>query len=195
MRQFVSLLIVFCCAVSVQAQSDSVFAIELVVTASVQATQYEEIPTAQSIDKRFTGSAFLGRLIWRPNHLLGVGLQSGYITFSNEELSIPGNTNIPTVNVVLTAIPIHMVLSMNPGDFDFGVGIGGYVLQSRWRLDEAPRVNSSDVEYGIHSWIGYEFTIADQFTMGPELSLHVLSNRGIASLAAGVRIRYNVASY
>lgn len=195
MMRFVSLLIVFCCAVTVRAQLDSVFAIELVVTASVQATQYEEIPTAQSIDKRFTGSAFLGRLIWRPNHLLGVGVQSGYITFSNEELSVPGNVTIPTVNVVLTAIPIHMVLSMNPGDFDFGVGIGGYVLQSRWRLDETPRVNSTDVEYGIHSWIGYEFTIADTFTMGPEFSLHVLSNRGMASLAAGVRIRYNVASY
>lgn len=195
MRRGLSVLCVFLWSVASWAQSDSVFAVELVVTASVQATQYEQLPTAQSIDKRFTGSAFLGKAIWRPNHLLGVGIQSGYITFSNEELSIPGNPSIPTVDVVLTAVPIHMVLSMNPGDFDFGVGIGGYVLQSRWRLDDEPRVNSSDVEYGIISWIGYEFAVAERFTIGPEIALHVLSNRGIASLAAGIRIRYDVARY
>ncbi|MBK9181512.1 MAG: hypothetical protein IPM83_00010 [Ignavibacteria bacterium] len=69
------------------------------------------------------------------------------------------------------------------------------MLQSRWRLDESPRVNSTDVEYGINSWIGYEFTVAERFTIGPEISLHVLSNRGVASLAAGVRIRYDVIRY
>lgn len=195
MRSALLAVFVLLCSVSLRAQSDSVFAVELVVTASVQATQYEELPTAQSLEKRFTGSVFLGKIIWRPNHLLGVGLQSGYITFSNEQLSIPGNSSIPTVDVLLTAVPIHLVLSMNPGDFDFGVGIGGYVLQSRWRLDESPRVNSTDVEYGINSWLGYEFTIAERFTIGPELSLHVLSNRGVASLAAGIRIRYDVARY
>ncbi len=195
MRCHLLALFMLLCSVSMSAQSDSVFAVELVVTASIQATQYEELPTIQSLDKRFTGSAFLGKVIWRPNHLLGVGLQSGYITFSNEQLSIPGNPSIPTVDVLLTAVPVHLVLSMNPGDFDFGVGIGGYVLQSRWRLDESPRVNSTDVEYGINSWIGYEFTVAERFTIGPEISLHVLSNRGVASLAAGVRIRYDVIRY
>lgn len=195
MKWFVLIVVVCCGSVITQAQSDSVFAIELVATASIQATQYEQIPTAQSIDKRFTGSAFLGRLIWRPNHLLGVGVQSGFLTFSDEQLSGQGNASIPTVDVLLTAIPIHLAISMNPGNFDFGVGIGGYVLQSRWRLDESPRVNSSDVEYGINSWIGFEFDVVDRLTVGPEIALHVLSNRGLASLTAGIRIRYNVASY
>jgi hypothetical protein len=174
---------------------DSTFTVEAVVTGAVMATQYDVVPTAQSVDDRFVGSAFSGRLLWRPNHLLAIGLQSGYVTFSTEDLqaqSIPGANQL---RVSLTAIPIQLAISMNPGSFDLGVGLGGYLLQSIWRIDDDQRVNSSAMEFGVNSWIGYEFEVFDRLQVGPELSLHVMSNRGIASLAIGVRIRYDVIRY
>ena len=195
MRVSLTVAIAFAFAIQLHAQADSTFALETVISSSIQATQYEQIPTAQSLEKRFTGSAFVGRIIWRPNHLLGVGLQSGYLTFSNERLMLQGNTQVASVDVSLTAIPVQFVLSMNPGQFDFGIGIGGYVLQSIWRIGDDPKVNSTDVEYGVNSWAGFEFDVVELLTIGPEISLHVLSNRGIASLAVGVRIRYDVLRY
>lgn len=179
----------------VRAQTDSVFTLETVASGAVQFTKYQEPPTAQSTTNTFLGSSFIGKVLWRPNHLLAVGLQSGYVTFSSEVLQTQGSTNIPNVHVALTGIPLQMAISMNPGSFDIGVGMGAYLLQSIWRFEEDQRVNSTALEFGVHSWIGYEFAVLDRLAIGPELSMHVLSNRGIAAITLGVRLRFDVIRY
>lgn len=188
-------IVILVSVAQIRAQTDSVFTLETVATGSIMATQYSEIPTTQSISDRFTGSAFLGRILWRPNHLLAVGLQSGYITFSQEEFKLPGVSGAADGRAGLSAVPVHLAISMSPGSFELGVGIGTYLLQSIWRTDGVQRVNSTAWEFGVSSWIGYDFVLFDRFEIGPELSMHVLSNRGVASLAAGLRIRYDVIRY
>ncbi|MCX6140752.1 MAG: hypothetical protein NTX15_07995 [Candidatus Kapabacteria bacterium] len=195
MRMVFSFIVLLLSTLQTYAQTDSVFTLETVVTGSIMTTQYSENPTTQSVTDRFTGSAFLGRILWRPNHLLAIGVQSGYMTFSQESFTIPGVGATTSGKAGLAAIPLQLAISMNPGSFDLGIGIGSYYLQSIWRVEDVQRVNSTAWEFGVNSWIGYEFTVFDRLEIGPELSLHVLSNRGIASLALGVRIRYDVIRY
>jgi len=182
-------------SVLVRAQTDSVFTLETVVSGAIQVTKYQAPPAAQSTTNTFLGSSFIGKVLWRPNHILAVGLQTGYVTFSSEVLQTQGTTNIPDVKVGLTAIPVQMAISMNPWSLDIGVGLGVYVLQSIWRIDQDQRANSTASEFGVHSWIGYEFMVLDRLAIGPELSMHVLSNRGVAALALGVRVRFDAIRY
>ena len=189
----VALLVLW--SVLLRAQTDSVFTLETVVSGAIQFTKYQTLPTAQSTTNTFLGSSFIGKVLWRPNHLLAVGVQCGYVTFSSEDLQTQGSTSVSNVHVALTGIPLQLAISMNPGAFDLGVGIGTYFLQSIWRVDQDQRVNSSASEFGVHSWIGYEFSVAERLAIGPELAMHVLSNRGIAAITLGVRIRFDAIRY
>ncbi len=182
-------------SVAVASAQDSVYTVEVVGVGGVQITKYNEPPTEQSTTDVFTGSAFLGRVLWRPDHLLAVGLQSGYQTFSEEVFKTPGSQGTVDLGARLTGIPVQLVLSMHPGDFDVGVGLGLYVLQAVWRADDVQRVSSSATEFGVHMWVGYDVQLLDRLSVGPELSLHVLSNRGVAALNAGLRVRFDVIRY
>lgn len=191
------LIIVFLVSVGgLQAAStDSLFRVELAASMLAQITSYDAAPTAFSESSEFFGSSYTGRALWRPNHYLGVGLQSGYTTFSQEEFGRRTEFGPAAAYASLRAIPLQIVLSMRSHGIEVGAGIGVYLLESIWRVNGVQRVNSTAGELGVSSWIGYDVQIFDRFYLGPEVNIHVLSGRGIASLGAGLRIRYDVLRY
>ena len=192
MRYRLLILTLFLCAASAHAAlRDSLYRIELVGSVLVQATSYDVAPTSLSATDRFTGSSLTGRAIWRPNHLLGIGFQTGYTTFSAEEFG----EILPVQQTNAYAIPLQLVLSMRAYGVEVGTGIGIYLLESIWRVNGEQRVNSTATELGVSSWIGYDIEVVDRLSFGPELHLHVLSGRGIVALGAGLRIRYDVIRY
>jgi hypothetical protein len=196
MRYRLLILTLFLCAASAHAAlRDSLYRIELVGSVLVQATSYDVAPTLLSATDRFTGSSLAGRAIWRPNHLLGIGIQTGYTTFSAEEFG--ENLPVQQTNVYasLRAIPLQLVLSMSAYGVEVGTGIGIYLLESIWRVNGEQRVNSTATELGVSSWIGYDIEVVERLNFGPELHLHVLSGRGIVALGAGLRVRYDVIRY
>lgn len=190
-------IILLCvCSCSVRAALlDSLYRVELVGSMLVQATSYDVAPTSLSATDRFTGSSLIGRAVWRPNHYLGVGLQTGYTTFSAEEFGERLPIKIAEAYASLRAIPLQIVLSMRGYGLEVGTGIGVYLLESVWRVNGEQRVNSSAGELGVSSWIGYDVEVYDRLHLGPEIHLHVLSGRGIVALGAGIRIRYDVLRY
>lgn len=177
------------------AEPDSTYRIELVGAVLAQATSYDVAPTSLSASDRFTGSALLGRAIWRPNHYLGVGVQTGYTTFSAEEFGAQLPVQPREAYASLRAIPLQLVLSMRAYGIELGTGIGVYLLESVWRVNGEQRVNSTASELGVSSWIGYDVNVYDALYLGPEVNLHVLSGRGIVALGAGVRLRYDILRY
>jgi hypothetical protein len=189
--------ILLLCAVCapLHAQVDSLYTVEVVGVGSIQSTRYDEPPTELSTTNVFTGSAFLGRILWRPEYLLAVGLQSGYLTFSEETFRTSGAQGQLDLAARLTGIPVHVAVSVQPGQFDIGVGLGMYILQAIWRADDVARVNSTATEFGVHTWIGYDIAIFDRLQVGPEVSAHVLSNRGIVAFNAGIRVRFDAVRY
>lgn len=174
---------------------DSIYRVELVGSMLVQATSYDVAPTSLSATDRFTGSSLMGRAVWRPNHYLGVGVQTGYTTFSAEEFD--GQLAVQPTNAYasLRAIPLQLVLSMRAYGIEVGTGIGIYLLESVWRVDGEQRVSSTAGELGVSTWIGYDVKILDRLYLGPEANLHLLSGRGIVALGAGVRLRYDLIRY
>ena len=195
MIRVVIILLLVCSCTARAALRDSLYRVELVGSMLVQATSYDVAPTSLSATDRFTGSSLIGRALWRPNHYLGVGLQTGYTTFSAEEFGERLPIRPAEAYASLRAIPLQIVLSMRAFGIEVGTGIGVYLLESVWRVNGEQRVNSTAGELGVSSWIGYDIQVFDRLHLGPEINLHVLSGWGIVALGAGVRIRYDVLRY
>jgi len=174
------------------ADDDSTFRVRATVFAGLLTTIYDQPPTTQSTSTTYLGNALGGRLVWHPNHLLAVGVQSGFVFFSTDDLVIDG---VESGRAGLAAVPLHMVLTMSSKGFEFGMGLGIYQLQSIWRLRGLQRAESSEYEYGINPWFGYDFPISNRFTLGPEIGAHVLSNRGVQSVYLGIKTSADVLRY
>lgn len=176
--------------------SDSVTAryqFEFTVVGTIGVTRYEDNPTRFSSTNRFRGFAGLLRAMWHPDHLLSIGVTSGYILLS-EETFASGTAGLleSESEVQLTAFPILLSFSMQPGNLQIGAGVGAYMLTSATRIAGEEKFTSSDFELGVHTWAGYDFDVFSGFSVGPEVSLHVLSNRGIGAFHAGIRVQYDL---
>lgn len=169
--------------------------IELMLIGGVGATLYKEPPSVVNDQTTFRGWNVNARLMWHPDHLLGMGLMSGYQVFSRETVEAG---SIPDVNedvtLELSSIPIHVAFEMRPLHIRFGAGIGVYILMSDL-IESSGKTQSSDLAYGGSAWLGYEFDITDHLHIGPDLVLQVLSDRGISNLSAMLVLRYDVLSY
>ena len=171
---------------------DSVYRVRLTALGAGMTTLYDKPPTVQSTNTTYLGNALCGRLVWHPNHLLAVGVQSGFVFFSTDDLIIDG---VESGRAGLAAIPIQMVLTMSSKGFEFGVGLGMYQLESLWKLEGVERATSTAYEYGVNPWVGYEFQVANRFTVGPEIGAHVLSNRGMKTVYLGLKVTGDVVRY
>lgn len=171
---------------------DSVYRVRLTALGAGMATLYDKPPTVQSSNTVYLGNALCGRLVWHPNHLLAVGIQSGFVFFSADDLVINGQES---GKAGLAAVPMHMILTMSSRGFEFGIGLGMYQLQSIWKLEGIERATSSDYEYGINPWVGYEVPVTSSVTLGPEVGAHILSNRGVKTVYAGIKVTVDVVRY
>ncbi|MFN4986032.1 MAG: hypothetical protein ACK45E_06265 [Ignavibacteria bacterium] len=174
------------------ADIDTVFRIRATAFVGAMATLYDRPPTTQSTTTTYLGNTLGGRLVWHPNHLLAVGVQSGFVFFSTDDLIIDG---VESGRAGLAAVPLHLILTITYRSFEFGMGLGMYQLQSLWRIQGIQRAASSDYEYGVNPWIGYEFSLSDRFSIGPEVGAHILSNRGMKAFQVGVKVTADVVRY
>lgn len=172
-----------------------VYRVEATVMGAMQATRYENRPTLVSAGQVFQGTSFGGRLMWHPDHLLSIGLYSGFVTFSRERLMLNDFNGAPQDIVVdLTGIPVQLVVAMQPGRFQFGVGLGVYFLTSHTTVN-GEKFSSSDYTYGATTWLAYDFPLTSALTVGPEIGLHVLSHTGLSSAMAGLRVKLDLLTY
>lgn len=174
------------------ARIDTTFRVRATAVAGIMATLYDQPTTTQSTTTQYLGNALAGRVVWHPNHLLAVGLQSGFVFFSSDDLVING---VESGRAGLAAVPLQAVITMSSKHVEFGIGLGMYQLQSIWRLQGIQRAESSDLEYGINPWIGYEFEVAEHLYVGPVIGAHILSNRGMRSMYVGVNVSMDVIQY
>ena len=188
----VSMAVVANAQTPISATTDTTFRVRASVLAGIMATVYDQPTTTQSTTTRYMGNVLGGRVVWHPNHLLAVGVQSGFVFFSSDDLVING---VESGRAGLAAVPLQAVITMSSQHVEFGIGLGMYQLQSIWRMQGIQRAESSDLEYGINPWIGYEFEVAEHLYVGPEIGAHVLSNRGMRSMYVGVNVSMDVVRY
>lgn len=172
------------------------YTVEVTLIGALQATRYSDKPTILSKETGFLGSNVAARLMWHPDHLLSVGLYSGFITFSRENLSVTDSNGVrQDITLDLTGYPAQAVVAMHPGHFQFGIGLGVYLLTTHTTVNNSEKFESSAYEYGASVWLGYDFELTKAFTLGPEIGLHVLSNIGITSATVGIRAKLDVLTY
>jgi hypothetical protein len=129
------------------------------------------------------GPALTGRILWRPGHLLGIGVQSGFTRVSSLETAERDRS------INLSTIPALLVFSMATGGFDASVATGW----QRYIVGTEGRQISSAWEMSYSVAVGYEFSTFDAFGLGAEISFTSLPERETGLVALQVRVQYTIA--
>ena len=110
------------------------------------------------------------RVMWNPEHLLSLGLESGYQYLYSLDVSDFstefGNTN---VKASMYTIPIFIVFSMKVlPNIKLSAGSGVYLLFNSGKLfgDE---LKSNQISIGAHMGISYTYPISNSMAIGGEL--------------------------
>lgn len=208
MRYLCSLIVVLAAAVSLHAQqTDSthgvdttlppnVYCLKLFVSGGMQFTVFKEPTTAVGNRRSFAMPTFNVRAMWKPEHLLSVGLMSGYTTLARETLTAQDIPQLQgDLHLELDAIPMMMVFAMQQYGVELSVGIGAYYLTSTSTGSRLGDTRSTDFTLGVSLLAGYTYKFSDRFGLGVEAGLHNLSSRGIFGIAPALRLEYDFYTY
>jgi hypothetical protein len=127
------------------------------------------------------GYSMTARALWRPGHLLGIGVQSGFTRVSTLETSSGGALHIST-------IPALLVFAMETGGFDASVASGW----QRYIASGAGGTISSAWEMSYSVAAGYFFDAGSGLGLGAELSFTSLPERTTDIVALQVRGQYTI---
>lgn len=146
----------------------------------------------------FNKNGFSGtiRLMWEPDHLLSLGLESGYLQLyklSNKQVSVLGNDF--EVSTELTAIPIFAVFSMKiVENFKLSIGSGLLILGSS--VDALGNsVSSSQTSTGAFGAASYLYPLSKMFFLGGELKYFYINKIENGDLSLQLMLWVNLLSY
>jgi len=193
MRILVSaVMVVVAWSTGLAQDSTGLYRLRLSVSGGVQRSYFREQRAPGIESTQSNGASFLARGLWHPNHLLSVGLVSGYVTFAQDRTTAEGGQ---PVELALTGIPLHIAFAMQTYGFQVGAGVGGYQLVSSTSINGRDKTVGSQFELGVHAWLAYTLMLSDRLGLGAEVSTHTLSYRGITSIAPHLRLEYVLVTY
>lgn len=117
-------------------------------------------------------SGFAGtlRFMWNPEHLLSIGLETGYeYLYSVKVENLETEFGRTSFSASMTAVPIYIALAMKITDnLKIRGGSGTYLLFNRGEMfgDE---IKSSLISIGVQAGLSYEWHIDKGFAVGSEL--------------------------
>lgn len=190
MRLILITVIIFYANISAQSDLDTVYQFEITVTASSLLSSFEQerYPDAKK-DIAF-GYGFFIKSMWHPARLLSVGVSTGYCQISKDEFIVNDNE---LASAVLSAVPLQLVVSMQSKRFEFGLGMGPYLMIST--INYGTEAQGRRFELGMTFLGSYLFSLNDNIYIGPELRILYLSYRGILSFNPSLSIRFEIFRY
>jgi hypothetical protein len=107
-----------------------------------------------------------GRIMWEPEHLLSLGVESGYYRLYT--VNIP---ELPDVKISNSAIPIQVVISMKIlKKFYCNFSSGQTILINKVHTPAAGDVNASTLSLGdFAGTFGYKYPLKNHFSLQAEL--------------------------
>jgi hypothetical protein len=197
MKKIFILVILFIGSITVctKAQADSLYNIELSITASPLFSFFQEERYPGGLKSTSVGNGMSFRAMWHPGRLLAFGLMSGYLFIVEDELQINSTLNNRTENASakLNAVPLQAVVSMQKNGLEIGLGMGPYLLLST--IDYGKTAHSHRFELGLTLFGSYTFSIGKNIFIGPELRILYLDYRRILSVMPSLTTRINIGSY
>lgn len=136
------------------------------------------------------------KIMWQPEHLLRVGIESGYLSFySYEQTGFTSEYGTTDVKSSLAAVPIILVFAMELFDnLEVSSGVGVYFLFSEINSYNN-KVSSSVFSNGYHASLSYFQPLSLDVSIGGELKYYYLSKIEDADLALQLVLKYNFLEY
>lgn len=108
------------------------------------------------------------RVLWKPNYLLNIGVESAYLTISKQDSDLVSTTFGNTIfRARLNAIPILLVFNMKLSKLDIYSGIGMSSITSRLEAFQE-KVVTNDWYYCYNLGIGYSHLLSKDLEIGIE---------------------------
>jgi len=115
---------------------------------------------------------------------------SGYSQISSDEFY---DSQGILASASLSAIPLQVAVSMQGKNFEFGLGMGPYLMLTK--IEYGATAQGRRYELGITFFGSYLFTVNNNIFIGPELRVLYLSYRGILSVIPSLSIRFETLRY
>lgn len=191
----IAVLVLLCTCSWAQSPSDTLYQVEMTGTASPMINFFRAAKVPGTSSETSMGYGGSVRLMWHPGRLLSVGILSGYFVVARDEILVNGSSTHLMYTARLAAIPLQLALSMQKFGFEFGMGIGPYVMLSSIEGGNSAPVQGSRFELGMTFFGAYGFPLTDALTVGPELRIVSLRYRGIISVMPSVSLRFTPLRY
>jgi hypothetical protein len=116
------------------------------------------------------------KIMWNPEHLLSIGLETGYQYLYSIDIS-DYNTELGTTDfsASMYTIPVIIVFAMKvASNIKLIAGSGMYLLYNSGSLFDIP-LESSQISVGAHAGISYTYPISNSIALGGELAYSYFS--------------------
>ncbi|MFC2094351.1 outer membrane beta-barrel protein [Bacteroidota bacterium] len=169
---------------------------EYAVTAYINAGYSRFISELDYEDLNKNGFSGTIRLMWEPEHLLSLGIESGYLQLYDISTQITYQDTI-TFNgsSELTAVPIIAVYSMELFEnFKISVGSGIFLLTSKVDALGNP-VNSEQVSTGVLGAASYYYPLSHTISLGGEIKYYLINKIEDGDLTLQFSLQYRFLTY
>jgi hypothetical protein len=153
--------------------------------------------TDMDIDGLSRGGVNLSlRVMWQPEHILSVGLHTGYMQFYtfelNDALTERGSTDI---KADLTAVPIGILFSMRIiGGLNINAGTSLYILNSH-ADSHGNKVTGTDLSTGSLISLTYTEAVSRNLALGGEMKYNFVNKIQDGSLSISAVLKYTLLEY
>lgn len=136
------------------------------------------------------------RIMWQPEHLLSLGLETGFIQFYTlSQSNVDTDFGVTDIETKLTAVPILIVYSMKIIDqVQINLGTGLYILYSTVDSHNN-KVTSSQVSSGFMLSGSYSYPLNNSFSLGGELKWNYVNKINDGSLSLQFVLKYVLVEY
>jgi len=181
-----------CLSQSFSQADDNVYA----VTAYINAGYSRFISELDFNDLNKNGFSGTIRLMWEPEHILSIGIESGYLHLYDISTQITIQDTVTfTGSSELTAVPILAVYSMELFEnFKLSVGSGMFLLTSKVDALGNP-VNSNQVSTGVLGSASYYYPLSHTISLGGEIKYYLINKIEDGDLTLQFSLQYRFLTY
>lgn len=131
------------------------------------------------------------RLIWRPDHLLGMGVETGLLRVSN--LIVKQDATLPTgTTLELDAIPVLLIFSMEKYGIELTSGVGMYNYRVNATLNDADLTASTQWEIGWMLGGGYAYPLSRSFSIGGDIRFYSITERQVTLTSLSAKVQWQL---
>lgn len=194
MKSACIIVLLFLQCVPLFAQDDSTYHVQIILGGGYGVRLGELDAQTNEVEIATTSPAATLRLMWKPEHLVSVGIATGYIPVTQATTKGPIKPNEADGNAQLTAIPALLLFAMEKYNLEVAAGIGIYSLQLHGKSTKNVFIDNSAIEMGYMLSAAYSIPI-NQFAVGFEIQYLAFTDRDIQMLIPNIRLRWNMFSY